>query len=460
MLILLSWLAPALAGPSPLQLHVDPVDVPAVVEVSLDSLLWVNVSHPSGAAEAVAEVLGDDLVHCDDLRSATGFKPRHADDLWKRDLLRYAIIEVSATSISVGGQRVLDLVGGDTPDSAKRGVVLVPVLDALLAQAEAQYQFRVACNDPEWVPGGAATSASNQAVLLAVAPDVPFDVVHEILLTARKARFKYFYLYASGRNVVADPHARPPTLGDNGLSVYVASDGGLGIDSQEEGRDTASLLLDYLPRPAGTRSGRVVPYQASPFSRVVGAAGALLAKGWEPAVLSRLDSEDLRAVRSAPTSRSVDRSISGRRSVTAVPITLPEGDVTVSEVREKRTRFVITGNTPHVAIFTPPAHLADALNTPDVGASLKHVLTCYRDEEADTEGLSGELVFEILVQPSGQVSKVSLLPTSSLQDLHLRRCATDAFTALHFPSYAVTPEPMLWKVLFLPGPPGGAEGEH
>lgn len=447
---LLSLFAPALAGPSPLRLNVASVDVPAVVEVPLDSLVWVDVDHPKGATEAVAEILGDDLVHCEDLRSSMGFRPRHADQLWSAGLLRYAVVEVTARTVSVGGRKVADLVGGDTVDRDKRGVVLLPLLDELMAQREAQYQFRVSCKDPEWSRDGAPTAASNESLLLAVAPDVPFDVVHEVLLTARKAHFKRFYLYASSRTVVSDPRPEPPTLGDSGISVYVASDGGLGIDSQAEGEDTARALTGYLPRPAATRSARVVPYQSSPFSHLVGAAGALLARGWEPAVLSRLDSEDMRAGRVAPHDRSTTRNISGKRSVTAVPITLPEGDPSVAAVRDKRTRFVITGNTPHVAIFTPPAHLADALNTPDVGAHLKQVLTCYRDEETDTEGLTGELVLEIQVQPSGTVSHLSLLPTSTIDDVHLRRCATDAFAGLQFPSYAVTPEPMLWKVLFLP----------
>lgn len=136
-------------------------------------------------------------------------------------------------------------------------------------------------------------------------------------------------------------------------------------------------------------------------------------------------------------------------------MTLPEGGETLIASRRTaaRTRFSITGSTPHVATFTPPVHLADALNTPEVGGQLKTVLTCYRDEESDTEGLKGDLVLELKASPSGRISKVRLMPTSTIDDPHLRRCVVDAFAALSMPGAAITAEPMLWTVSFDPGQP-------
>jgi len=451
--LLASLTTPARAGEDDLVLHVDPVDVPATVDVPLDTLLWVNLRYKGGPTEAVAEVLGDDLANCPDLRSELGFRPRDARDLFRRDLLRYAVVEVTAEQILVGGVPVMPLEDGDTPERLKEGVILRPLMDALLKQAEAQYQFQLACKDPAWTSDGTVTSGSSGRLLVAVAPDVPFDVLQEVLVTARKARFKIFYLHARSRKTVSDPLPEPPSVGDATMRVFVASDGGLGIDSQEEGQDTASLLIDYLPSPAGTRSARVVPYPASPFAYVVSGSGALLSKGWEPALLARFDKDDLRATRQAPVPRTVERRISARRSVQAVPVTLPEGaqQTTTSRREVSRTRFTITGDTPHVATFTPPAHLADALNRPDVYQQLNPILTCYRDEEADTEGLAGELVLQLQVGPSGTVTSVSLLPTSTVEDVHLRRCTVDTFRELTLPSVAVTPEPMLWTVALTPG---------
>jgi hypothetical protein len=450
--LLLGWLA--LAAPPALRLGVAPVDVPAVIEIPVDSLVWVDAHHPMGAPEAVAEVLGDDMARCPDLRSSLGFRPRGAEDLWERELLRYAVVEVTAEGIAVSGRTVMPLEGGDTPERLKEGLVLTPLLDTLLAHREVLFQFRGACGDPAWEKGGAPTAASGERLLLAVAPDVPFDVVYEVLFTARKARFKHFYLYARSRRVVPDPLNDPPSVGDASVRVFVASDGGLGIDYEEEGQDSPQELLTYLPRPAASRSARVVPYPVSPFARVAGAAGALLAQGFEPAVLPRLDRDDLRASRVAPVPQAVVRTVSGTRSVQAVPITIPEGTAEERRTAGNVTRFSITGSTPHVAVFTPPAHLADALNTPEVGSRLKHVLTCYRDEESDNTGLQGMLALEVRVKPDGTAEKVAILPTSDLDDPHVRRCVVDEFAALRFPQAAITPDPMLWKVLFLPRPPG------
>ena len=461
MLILLAslWLT-ASAEDDHLRLHVPPVDVPATVDVPLDSLVWVNLRYQGGPTEAVAEILGDDLSNCPDLRSDLGFRPRDTRELFRRDLVRYAVVEVSATGIRVGGQDVMPLEDGNTPERLKEGVVLRPLLDALLAQAEAQYQFQRACQDPAWEPGGAVTSASSGRLLVAVSPDVPFDVLQEVLVTARKARFKTFYLAARSRRSVTDPLPQPPAVGDATMRVFVASDGGLGIDSQEEGQDSASLLIDYLPSPAGTRSARVVPYPASPFAYVVGGAGALLSKGWEPALLARFDKDDLRAPRRAPTVGFGEPRDLGRRSVQAVPVTLPEGAVEPQTSRRTvaRTRFTITGETPHVATFTPPAHLADALNRPDVYRQLNPILTCYRDEEADDEGMEGELVLQLQVGPSDTAESVTLLPTTTIEDVHVRRCAVDTFKELRLPSVAVTPEPMLWTISLTPGAPRGEGG--
>lgn len=449
----------AAAAPPALEVRVDPVQVPAVVEVPVENLVWADAMHDQGPAWVVAEILGDDLEHCEDLRSADGFKPAHADALWSQGLLSHAVIEVSHAGVSVAGRLVVPLVDGQTPEHVKDGVVLRPLLQTLMAYRETQYQFRVACKDPAWKAGGTPTAASAERLLIAVAPDMPFDVVHEVLLTARKARFKTFYLYARGRRVVSDPEATPPAVGDAGVRVFVASDGGLGIDYQDEGTDTPASLTSYLPRPAGTRSARVVPYGISPFSAVVGAAGALLDRGFEPAVLPRLDGDELRAARQAPRPVETRRTISGRRAVTAVPITLPEGSAEERRTVGNVTRFSITGATPHVAIFTPPVHLADALNTPAIGSQLKRVLTCYRDEQSENEGLEGELVLEVRVKPTGQAERVSFLPTSTLEDRHVRRCVVDEFMSLPYPQAAITPDPMLWKVNFLPRAPGIAAEE-
>ncbi|MFK7931741.1 MAG: hypothetical protein AB8H79_26425 [Myxococcota bacterium] len=450
MLLLLSQLVqPATAAESDLELHVEPVMVPATSQVPLDTLLWVNLEHRLGPAGAVAEILGDDFSRCDDLRSVHGFRPRHAKELWADGLLRHAVVEVTRDGVYVGGTLVVTLEGGKTPDRLKEGVVLRPVLDALLRQREAQYQFRMACEDEAWAPG-VLTSASSESLLVAVAPDMPFDVVHEVLVSARKARFKRFYLYAKSRRFAPDPQAAPPTLGNTKMRVFVASDGGLGIDPQEEGLDAPSAVVSYLPSPAGTRTSTAIPYPSSPFSAVVGAAGALLAKGWHPSLGVRLDGDDLRSARIAPAAPAVERVLSSNRPVSAVPITLPEGNEQTSSTRRSspRTRFVITGASTHVATFTPPAHLADALNTPSVGGQLKTVLTCYRDEESDTQGLAGTLVLELRANPAGGVESATLLPTSTVSDPHLRTCVIDAFTALRLPGAAITPEPMLWTVEF------------
>lgn len=451
--LLLALLMPARAADDDLVLHVEPVDVPAVVEVPLGTLLWVNLKYKGGPAEAVAEVLGDDLMNCPDIRSNLGFRPRDAKRLFQRDLLRYAVVEITAEHIAVGGIPVMPLENGDTPERLKEGVILRPVRDALLKQAEAQYQFQLACKDEPWVEGGAPTAASSGRLLIAAAADIPFDVLQEVLVTARKAHFKVFYLYARGRNRVEDPLPEPPRVGDASMRVYVASDGGLGIDSQEEGQDTASLLVDYLASPAGTRSARVVPYPSSPFAYVVGASGALLSKGWEPALLARFNRDDLRAERQVPRPYVVQKNLSLRRSVQVVPVTLPEGAETEGTGRRTiaRTRFTITGDTPHIATFTPPAHLADALNRPDVYEQLNPILTCYRDEEGDTEGLGGAFVLEVRVGPDGSTDTVRVLPTTTIDDVHLRRCTVDTFTELILPSVAVTPEPMLWTVELSPG---------
>jgi len=450
MLLLLSQLIqPATAADSSLELHVEPVMVPATSQVPLDTLVWVNLEHRLGPAGAVAEILGDDFSRCDDLRSVHGFRPRHARELWAQGLLRHAVVEVTRDGIFVGGTLVVTLEDGQTPDRLKEGVVLRTVLDALLRQREAQYQFRIACEDEAWAPG-VLTSASSERLLVAVAPDMPFDVVHEVLVSARKARFKQFYLYAKSRRFAPDPQTSPPRLGDTQMRVFVASDGGLGIDPQEEGQDSPSAVVGYLPSPASTRTSTVIPYSSSPFSAVVGAAGALLAKGWHPSLGVRLDGQDLRSGRVAPSAQPVSRVLSSSRPISAVPITLPEGAQQTSSARRKtpRTRFVITGATSHVATFTPPAHLADALNTPSMGGQLKTVLTCYRDEESDTQGLAGELVLELRASPAGGVESAKLLPTSTVTDPHLRTCVIDAFTALRLPGAAITPEPMLWTVAF------------
>lgn len=444
----------------PLEVHVDPVQVPAVVEVPVENLVWADAMHDQGPAWVVAEILGDDLQHCDVLRSADGFKPAHAEELWSEGLLSHAVVEVTHEGVSVAGRLIVPLVDGQTPSHLKDGVVLRPLLQTLMAYRETQYQFRVACRDPAWKAGGVPTSASSERLLVAVAGDMPFDVVHEVLLTARKARFKTFYLYARGKRVVADPLAMPPSVGDAGARVFVASDGGLGIDYQDEGTDTPASLVTYLPRPAGTRSARVVPYGISPFAAVAGAAGALLDRGFEPAVLPRLDGDELRAGRQAPHPIQTRRSISGRRAVTAVPITLPEGSAEERRTVGNVTRFSITGATPHVAIFTPPVHLADALNTPAIGSQLKRVLTCYRDEQSGNAALEGELVLEVRVKPTGEAERVSFLPTSTLDDRHVRRCVVDEFMSLPYPQAAITPDPMLWKVNFLPRAPGIAAEEE
>jgi hypothetical protein len=444
-------LAVAFATPPipPLELRVETVDVPATVDVPIDTLYWVNLDHPKGAAEAVAEILGDDLSDCANLIGPHGFQPSRADALWARDLLRYAVVEVTAEAIYVAGQPVVRLERGRVPDGAKDGVVIRPLLKRLLAQHEAQIQFAAACGHPEWRPGGPPTSASS-ARLLAVAPDMPFDVVHEVLLTARKARFRSFYLYAKGRRTMSDPLAAPPDLVDAGLRVFVASDGGLGLDSEEESRDNATALTGYLPAPRRSRSARVVPYPASPFSAVVAASGALLAKGWEPAVLPRLDAEDLRAARLPAAATAATTRIPAKRAVSAVPVTLPEGGALETAADARRTRFSISGATAHLAIFTPPAHVADALNTPEMGAQLKKVLTCYRDEEHDKPGLKGDLVLEMRVRPNGEAERGVYLPTSTITDDLLRSCVLDQFLALRLPAAALTPEPMLWRVRFVP----------
>lgn len=440
----------ALASPD-LTLEVAASASPAVVEVPLDSLLWVNIAHPSGPAEAVAEILGDDLMHCANLTSPLGFRPAHRDQLWGSDLLRYAVIEVSAEAISVSGQEVVRLDQGRVPQEHKHGVVIRPLLEILLTQHEAQHQFANACEHPPYEPGGPPTSAANARLLLAVAPDVPFDLVNEVLLTARKARFKYFYLYATAKRVLDDPLRSPPALHDAGIRVYVASDGGLGIDSETEGTDKPSGLVGYLPTPSSTPHARVVPYPASPFGAVAGAAGALLAKGWTPAVLPRLSADDLRKERQPPKPKKVTPSKHTGHVVTAIPLLLPEGDPSTARASEsQRTRFSITGSTPHVATFTPPAHVADALNTPEMGAQLKKVLTCYRDEEEDKPGMVGDLVLELRVGPAGRPASLSWLPTSTLEDRNLRECVHDVFMALDLPRAAVTPEPMLWRVSLHP----------
>lgn len=453
LLLLLSLLAPSRAASDDLVLHVEPVDVPTTVSVPVDSLLWVNLDYEKGPVEAVAEVLGDDLANCPNIRSNLGFRPTDARSLFERGLLRHAVVEITAEHIAVGGVPVMPLEAGKTPERLKEGVVLRPVRDALLRQAEAQYQFQLACKDGPWSEGGAPTAGSSGRLLIAAAPDVPFDVLQEVLVTARKAHFKVFYLYARSRRMVEDPLPTPPSVGDATMRIFVASDGGLGIDSQEEGQDSPTQLLGYLPSPAGTRSARVVPYPASPFAYVVGAGGALLSKGWEPALLARFDKDDLRAERQAPQPRVVRRALSSRRGVQAVPITLPEGTETVTSGRRTgaRTRFTITGDTAHVAIFTPPAHLADALNRPDVYRQLNPILTCFRDEEADTAGLRGEIVLQVQAAPSGATRSVKLLPTTTIDDVHMRRCAVDTFNELRLPAVAVTPEPMLWTVSLDPG---------
>jgi hypothetical protein len=440
----------AVAAPPSLEVRVVPPDVPAAVEVPLDSFYWVNLDHPKGAAEAVAEILGDDLKDCDNLKGPYGFQPSKADALWEAGLLRYAVVELTADALSVAGQPVVKLEDGRIPDRVKDGVVIRPLLRLLLTQHEAQIQFAAACGHPEWTPRGPATSASSGRLLVAVAPDMPFDVVQEVLLTARKARFKHFYLLAKGRRTLADPLAAPPDLADAGLRLYVASDGGLGLDSESEGTDTATAVAGYLPTPRKTRSARVVPYPASPFAAVAAAAGATLANGWEPAVLPRLDSDDLRAARAQPVPMVAVTRIPARRAITAVPVTLPEGGALETASDARRTRFSISGATPHVAIFTPPAHVADALNTPEIGAQLKKVLTCYRDEEQDKPGLQGDLVLEMRVRPSGEAERGVYLPTSTLDDELLRGCVLDEFLALRLPAAALTPEPMLWRVRFVP----------
>ena len=440
----------------PLEIGVDPVAVPAAVEVPADTLVWVDVTHPDGAPAAVAEVLGDDLANCPKIASTMGFRPRGLHDLWASGVLGRALVEVTAAGVRVGGDTLVSLENGAVPERFKEGVVIRPLLDRLLAHREALYQFRVACDDPPWKMGGPATAASREHLLLAVAPDVPFDVVHEVLVSARKARFKHFYLYARGRTVRPDPLAAPPDLGDASTRVFVASDGGLGIDYEQEGTDSPRALLGYLPAASGDDSARVVPYLVSPFADVVGAAGALLAHGYAPALLPRLDREDLRTGRSQPRPRRARHLIPANRTVQAVPITLPEGSAEQRRRVGNVTRFSIAGATPHVAIFTPPAHLADALNTPEVGARLKHILTCYRDEESDEEGLKGGIDLEVHVRPTGAPDTVKVLPTSELEDPHLRRCVVDEFTALRFPQAAITPDPMLWRIQFLPKPPGQA----
>ncbi|TVQ93920.1 MAG: hypothetical protein EA397_03335 [Deltaproteobacteria bacterium] len=446
MLIFLATLA--LAGPD-LTLQVEPSPSPAVVELALESLLWINLDHPSGAPEVVAEILGDDLMHCPNLTSPQGFRPSHDAELWKKGLLRYAVIEVTASAIYVSGSKVVDLHQGRVPVDHKHGVVIRPLLKVLLRQNEAQHQFANACGHPDYQPKGRPTSGASGRLLLAVAPDMPFDLINEVLLTARKARFKYFYLYASSTNIARDPLLVPPTLNDVGLRVFVASDGGLGLDADVEGTEDAAALRADLPEPTATSQARVVPYPASPYGAVASAAGALLAKGWNPAVLARLDADDLRATRQPPRPRRASSTVSGRSPITAIPIVLPEGaeqDLTSPE--SQRTRFSITGSSPHVATFTPPAHVADALNTPEVGAQLKKVLSCYRDEEEDTPGLAGKLYLELRVSPTGRPDRVSYLPTSTLDDVHLRECVQDAFLGLDLPKAALSPEPMLWGVQF------------
>jgi hypothetical protein len=445
----------AFAAPD-LQLAVEPVEVPAAVEVPVEAFVWVNLDYPGGVTEAIAEVLGDDLAQCPNLRSPDGFRPKDADDLWRRDLLRYATVEVTAQGILVSGRLIVPLEAGKVPDRWKEGVVIRPLVEVLLRQREAQYQFRMACKDGPWAPGGPATSDIAERVLVAVAADVPFDVVNEVLQSARKARFKTFYLYARTRRPVRDTNAPPPSLAQTGLAVYVASDGGLGIDPEEEGQDVPSLLAEYVapPAPGVAPAGRVVPYPASPFGAVVGAAGALLGQGWSPAVLIRLDAPDLRARRTPPAPRATLRVIPARRTLHAVPVTLPESGEEDPRSNARRTRFTLSGSTPHVAIFTPPAHLADLVNSPEVASQLKGVLGCYRDEEVDTPGLQGELALELRVAPSGEVTQVTLLPTTTIDDPHLRACVTDDFQALRLPSAALTPEPMLWKIQLLPRAPG------
>lgn len=451
MLILLSLLATA--APPALELRAAPIEVPAVVEIPPNSLYWVNLKYPGGPTEAVAEILGDNLVHCDNLRGMLGFQPALGDALWERGLLRYATIELTSTALYVGDEKVLTLEQGRVPESHKQGVVIRPLLDQLLAQQEAQVQFSAACDHPEWRPGAGSTSGANGRVLVAVAPDMPFDVVHEVLVTARKARFKYFYFHAEGERVLQDPLAPPPMLGEIGARVFVASDGGLGIDATEEGTDGPRELLTYLPLPKTTRSARVVPYPASPVARVIAAAGTLLAKGWHPTVLPRLDADDLRQARVAPRAEDQSIELPSRRPITAVVLTLPEGSARETVADSRRTRFSITGTTPHVAVFTPPAHLADALNTPEVGAQLKAVLTCYRDESEDQESLSGDLVIEVRVKPSGEAARGTYLPTSTISDPLLRSCVLDEFLSLTLPAAAITPDPMLWRVQFYPTAP-------
>ena len=65
--------------------------------------------------------------------------------------------------------------------------------------------------------------------------------------------------------------------------------------------------------------------------------------------------------------------------------------------------------------------------------------------------MTGELVLQLRVGPSGKASEVTLMPTTTLEDVHVRRCTVDTFTELTLPSVAVTPEPMLWTVALVPG---------
>jgi hypothetical protein len=244
---------------------------PVSAATSMVAWHWVR---PSARPE-VAPADGQMQEFCAAASAAGDDTPTVVTKGLKRGWLQYQVIEVTTSSIRQPGAEIIALDGGTVLEDYRRGSLVMPLFEVLLAASDQGKSVGSKCAD--WDFDG--------RLLLAIDRRVPFETVSLVLYTAMQAEFEHISF------LVRDPRpteAPTPAAGANLEAILViADDGSIAVEhagaldgAQAPGVNELGVALDtVLEARTNLGCAAVVPYLDVPWTLVAATLDQLAALG-------------------------------------------------------------------------------------------------------------------------------------------------------------------------------------